>query len=240
MKRKIIGAILVATIALNSIPTFADTSTFTILQTKEDGVINGEYYVNTELDSITWGRLPNKNSQPVLTIPSGSTVTFDTMSHEGLLEDQGRDALAYFSSKGVSADAILQTGIDITSSELTHDFDADGPHIVTGPVYVEGAEPGDVLKVEVLSLAPRVPYGVISNRHYKGALVNEFPELTPRVEGASALEPDKYGNVSVFAPIKKVGESYVGYLEENGKEITFPIDPFLGIMGVAANTDDAW
>ncbi|MGL4791099.1 MAG: acetamidase/formamidase family protein, partial [Anaerotignaceae bacterium] len=65
-------------------------------------------------------------------------------------------------------------------------------------------------------------------------------ELTPRVEGASALEPDKYGNVSVFAPIKKVGESYVGYLEENGKEITFPIDPFLGIMGVAANTDDAW
>ncbi len=57
-----------------------------------------------------------------------------------------------------------------------HDFLADGPHVVTGPIAVEGAEPGDVLKVEVLDLAPRVPYGVITNRHFKGALPDEFPE----------------------------------------------------------------
>jgi hypothetical protein len=50
------------------------------------------------------------------------------------------------------------------------DFDKDGPHVVTGPVFVEGAQPGDVLKIETLEATPRVPYGVVSNRHGKGAL----------------------------------------------------------------------
>ena len=45
----------------------------------------------------------------------------------------------------------------IAASDDPHDFLADGPHVVTGPIAVEGAEPGDVLKVEVLDLAPRVP-----------------------------------------------------------------------------------
>jgi len=31
----------------------------------------------------------------------------------------------------------------------------DGVHVLTGPIYVEGAEPGDVLKVEILELYPR-------------------------------------------------------------------------------------
>ncbi len=48
------------------------------------------------LKTITWGYLPNKNAKPVLTVPSESTVTFDTVSHEGLLEDQGRDAEKVF------------------------------------------------------------------------------------------------------------------------------------------------
>ena len=34
-------------------------------------------------------------------------------------------------------------------------FQADGVHVLTGPIYVEGAEPGDILSVEVLDLAPR-------------------------------------------------------------------------------------
>lgn len=54
----------------------------------------------------------------------------------------------------------------------TRDFDSDGPHIVTGLVFVEGAQPGDVLKIETLASVPRVPYGVVSSRHGKG----EWPQ----------------------------------------------------------------
>ena len=41
--------------------------------------------------------------------------------------------------------------------------DGPGPHVVTGPIAVRGAERGDVLKVEVLDLRMRVPYGVIDH-----------------------------------------------------------------------------
>lgn len=205
----------------------------------KSGVYKDHYYVPSTLETITWGYLPNKDAQPVLTVPSGSTVTFDTVSHEGLLEDQGRDAEKYFKSQGVKNSHILAEAKEITQSKLAHDFEKDGPHIVTGPVAIQGAEPGDILKVEVLKVEPRVPYGVISNRHGKGTLVGEFPK-TPQQQQPSTVHPERYGNVSVFTPIEKnkLGE-YEGVIRtKSGKSIRFPISPFMGIMGVAANTSE--
>lgn len=46
--------------------------------------------------------------------------------------------------------------------------------MVTGPVYIEDAEPGDVLEVEVLDLEFRVPYGTNTFRQGKGGLSSEF------------------------------------------------------------------
>ncbi|WP_236904054.1 acetamidase/formamidase family protein [Comamonas serinivorans] len=201
------------------------------------GPMAGQYYVPSTLDTIAWGYLPNRKAKPVLTVPSGATVVFDTVSHEGLLEDQGRDAAAYFGAKGVPRDQVLPEAQAITSSKLAHDFDKDGPHIVTGPIAVEGAMPGDVLKVEILKVEPRVPYGVISNRHGKGTLVGEFPR-TPQQAGASAAHPERYGNVSVFTPIEPGKRGWEGIIATpGGQKIRFPLAPFMGIMGVAANTD---
>ncbi len=197
------------------------------------------YYVPSTIDTIKWGYLPNANDRPLLTVPSGATVVFDTLSHEGLLEDQGRDALSYFASQGVPARMVLKDAIAITRSPLPHDFAKDGPHIVTGPVAVEGAKPGDVLKVEVLAVTPRVPYGVISNRHGRGALPGEFPEGPPPEADASAAAPEKYRNVSVFTPVRQSRRGgWEGVLKNaRGEEVTFAAAPFMGIMGVAAATD---
>lgn len=205
----------------------------------KEGDYKGNYYVPSTLNTITWGYLPNKDAKPVLSVASGSTVTFDTVSHEGLLEDQGRDAEKFFTSKGVNAAFILDEAKAITKSTLNHDFDKDGPHIVTGPIEIKGAKPGDVLKVEVLKVEPRVPYGVISNRHGKGALPGEFPKKIPQA-GASADNPERYGNVSVFTPIEKnASGDYEGVLEtDSGSSIRFPLSPFMGLMGVAANTSE--
>lgn len=196
----------------------------------------GEYYVPSSFENILWGHLPNRSSEPILTIPSGGTVTFDTVSHEGLMEDQGRNPVEYFGQHGIKPDEVLEDAKSITASALEHDFEDDGPHIVTGPVAIEGADPGDVLKIEVLSLAPRVPYGVISNRHGKGALPDEFPENDGPEEGASAENPDLYHNVSTFTPIKKIEEEW--YAEILGEDVLFPINPFMGLMGVASDTDE--
>lgn len=203
--------------------------------------LKGEvYYVPSTLETIKWGYLPNAADKPVLTVPSGATVVFDTLSHEGLLEDQGRDPLKYFNSKGVAPGMVLRDAVAITRSSMPHDFAKDGPHIVTGPVAIEGAEPGDVLKVEVLSIVPRVPYGVVSNRHGKGALPGEFPETSKPEADASPAQPEKYRNVSVFTPIRKARAGHwEGVMKtKDGKEVTFPASPFMGVMGVAPATTD--
>lgn len=203
----------------------------------ETGAFEGQYYVPSTLETIQWGYLPNRDAKHLLTVPSGSTVIFDTVSHEGLLEDQGRDAKKYFSSKGVAPEQILPEAIMITQSDLKHDFAKDGPHIVTGPIAIQDAMPGDVLKVEIIKIEPRVPYGVISSRHGAGALVGEFPKTKPSAHPTSE-QPESFGNVSVFTPIVKNAQGkYEGVIDTgNGKAIRFPLQPFMGLMGVADNS----
>jgi len=134
---------------------------------------------------------------------------------------------------------VLDDAIMIAASDLSHDFDKDGPHVVTGPIAIEGAAPGDVLKIEVLALLPRVPYGVISSRHGKGALPGDFPENDGRLEGAGVEQPGLYNSVSVFTRIEEVAGDSVAILHNrNGEEIRFPINPFMGIMGVAPDTSE--
>ncbi|MES1950189.1 acetamidase/formamidase [Salinisphaera sp. S4-8] len=241
MRYTIAGALALCCSAL-SVP--AGAADFDVLQPLADkpqkmttGDYAGNYYVPSTTETVRWGYLPNKKAKPVLTVPSGSAVTFDTISHEGILEDQGRDPVAYFASKNVPEQQVLDDAIAITASDMAHDFFKDGPHIVTGPVAIEGAEPGDVLKVEVIKLEPRVPYGVISNRHGKGALPGEYPKTEPKPNPSSEY-PERYANVSTFAPIEKDGGQWYGVLDAgNDKAIRFPLHPFMGIMGVAPDTD---
>ena len=197
------------------------------------------FYVPSARTTIKWGYLPNAADAPVLTVPSGATVIFDTLSHEGLLEDQGRNPLRYFASKGIPAHQVLKDAIAITQSDLPHDFAKDGPHIITGPVAVDGAEPGDVLKVDILSVVPRVAYGVITNRHGKGALPGEFPEGPKPEPDASEQAPEKFHNVSVFTPIRRnrLGQWEGVMTNRQDETVTFPATPFMGVMGVAAATD---
>jgi acetamidase/formamidase len=197
------------------------------------------YYVPSTPDTVMWGSLPNANTKPVLSVPSGSVVTFDTVSHEGVLEDQGKDPVKYFGQFGVKPEQVLKDAQAIAASSLEHDFVKDGPHVVTGPVEVKGAKAGDVLMVEMLGLQPRVPYGVISNRHGKGALPGEFPENKGPQPGADAAHPDLYANVWTFVPIRQINRKWYGIVKDKGGlEARIPLKPFNGTMGVAVNTQD--
>ncbi|WP_213804426.1 acetamidase/formamidase family protein [Granulicella sp. dw_53] len=196
------------------------------------------FYVPVTPETIRWGYLPEADAKPVLRVPSGSVVTFDTLSHEGLLEDQGRDAKRYFTGLGVPAGEVLRDAEAITGSGLAHDFLKDGPHIVMGPVEVQGAAPGDLLKIEFLAFTPRVPYGVVSNRHGKGALPGEFPESPEAGAGAGAASPEAFHNVSKLVRLKTQGGKLVGVMETGkGGTVEFPVAPFLGTVGVTPAGD---
>ncbi len=231
--------LLCAAFILSTLNLAAQTA---ILQPLADKPVSGasvklqsDYYVPITPDSIRWGYLPDNAAKPIITIKSGSTVTFDTLSHEGILEDQGRDPVKYFAGFGVPADQVLNDAKALTASSVAHDFAKDGPHIVIGPVAIEGAQPGDVLKVDMISLTPRVPYGVISNRHGKGALPGEFPENAGPQAGASAEKPELYNNVSKFVSIKQIDGKWYGILKSAKGEAHIPVAPFMGTMGVSPN-----
>jgi acetamidase/formamidase len=196
-------------------------------------------YVPSTRETVMWGYLPNAASRAVGTVRSGDLVTFDGVSHEGMLEDQGRNPLEYFADHGVPAGDVLSDQQTIAISDIPHDFAADGPHIVTGPVDVEGTEPGDVLRVDVVGLVPRVPYGVISSRHGKGALPGEYPQTPPPDANASPARPELYNNVSIFTPMRRIDGEDRGVMDAGpSRRVVFPIDPFMGIMGVALPTTE--
>ena len=194
----------------------------TVLQPGE-GTIPGQHLLTSTPDTVRWGWLPNAASRPSMTVASGDTVTIDTLSHEGILADQGRDPVGFLGGHGVKAADVPRDAIDIAGSAIPNGPE-DGPHVVTGPIAVAGARAGDVLRIDMLRLEPRTPYGFVSSRHGYGALPGELPEGT--------------AGVWQFCEVGLVGGRMVSWMAAtDGRRASFPLDPFLGLMGVAPATE---
>ncbi|QWT22784.1 acetamidase/formamidase family protein [Subtercola sp. PAMC28395] len=192
-----------------------------------NGAIRSQHYLPATGRNVLWGRLPCAADEAVLDIESGDEVTIDTLSHEGILEDQGRDPRRFFGAHGVDGHYVLDDAIAVAASDYPRDRAVDGPHVVTGPIRVRGAKPGDLLKMTLIEALPRVPYGVISNRHTKGALPGEYPQGLETVSAYAEVDEDADGIRVGTLPLVHGGP----------KLVRFPLAPFLGIMGVAVSGD---
>lgn len=215
------------------------------------GDVSGDHYLGSTPEAVLWGYVPTVHSTPSARMRSGETITIDAVSHEGILEDQGRDPVSFFAEHGVASSDVLEDAIAIAADydRTTRDFVKDGPHVVTGPVHVDGAEPGDVLKIETLEAIPRVPYGVVSSRHGKGALALTpdgtppagitLEEVMPPVgtDGRAGGDPMSFGNLSTFTAVE--GDEGVMTFGggANAGSVRFPLRPFMGMMGVAFSQD---
>lgn len=189
------------------------------------------YQIMSTPQNAIWGELFKPNSRPIAKVKSGDRVVMQTISHEGILPDQG-DTVAFLGSGGipqnpksrVAPDRVLQDQL-IVKAKLKKT--GPGPHVITGPIYVEGAEPGDVLEIKTIAIAYRSPYGVISNRHGRGALPDEYP-LNGAPLYSKVIAIDTKREVGIFQP------------ENNLPALEIPLKPFMGIMGVVpANLADA-
>ena len=147
---------------------------------------------------------------PVLHIKSGDTVTINTVNGRG-----GKDAAAFFAKAGVPAKDILQDE-NIINNMPTKDygFAHPGGKTMTGPIYIDGAEPGDKLEIRILKVTPRAPYGVNNVGNTGGAAPGMLPGIT-REEGTHIIRYDIAKKIVNFAP-----------------NIHFPTRPFVGTMAV--------
>jgi acetamidase/formamidase len=201
-------------------PVSLTASARTVLQSGS-GPLPGRHYLPSRPDEVYWGWLPNAAAAPVMEVSSGDTITIDTVSHEGILEDQGRDPVRFLADFGVREAEVLTDMIAVAADGPHHEID-DGPHVVTGPIAVSEARAGDVLRIDVTDLTQRAPYGFISMRHGFGALPEELP-----AEGMM---------FSHFCEVDPSGSR--GRIAVAERFLQFPLAPFLGLMGVARNTGD--
>jgi acetamidase/formamidase len=142
------------------------------------------------LETTQWGWFDNAQP-PVLRVNSGDTIVMETMMHSH--------------NQVVPGTSIEQI------KKLRTDFPGRGPHSLTGPIYIEEAQPGDVLKVTLNKIVPRA---YATNFNVPG-MFGEFPSVYQDGQ-VKYLYLDLETMTTEFLP-----------------GIVVPVRPFPGTMGVA-------
>jgi len=135
----------------------------------------------------------------VLRIASGDIIDVDTLL---------TNTPAGLEKAGVP-EARIQSSLKSIVAEVTGERRGPGGHILTGPVYVEGAEPGDVLEVKILAIDLAIDYGY---------------------NGCSGVLPE---NCEPGAPVRIIPLDRSAMRAEFAPGIIVPLHPFFGSMGVA-------
>jgi acetamidase/formamidase len=161
-----------------------------------------DYKLTSSPSTVVWGSYW-AGATPVLRIKSGDRVEILTMS------TSSPQSLARV---GVKDEDIQPEWKAIYANQPPREQRGPGGHILTGPIFIEGAEPGDVLEVRIQKIKLATPYAYNGFSPGRGVLIDgDFQQ------GKSRLIPlDLERNVAKFAP---------------GIEI--PLHPFFGSMGVA-------
>jgi acetamidase/formamidase len=152
------------------------------------------HHLKASVTSCHWGYF-DATRAPVLTVKSGDRVTIDTVS----------GAPAYIPKSGFHVPPEL---LEIHAHERGYPF---GPHILTGPVAIEGATPGRVLEVRIHEIKLRQDWGFNLIRPLAGTLPDDFPEMR-----LIHIRLDNLRNVATLPW---------------GLEL--PLAPFFGVLGVA-------
>ena len=143
----------------------------------------------------------NAANKPALTIKSGDIVTIETAAAMDPAE---------LDQSGVVPPSAVPDYVRAIYREVKDR--GPGPHVLTGPVVVNGARPGDVLEVRILAIDLAVDYGYNRQRPYTGALPEEFPGFFQRI-----IKIDRAAKTAQVAP-----------------GVVIPLNrPFFGTMGVA-------
>jgi acetamidase/formamidase len=131
---------------------------------------------------------------------------------------------------GIPRSEILQDQIDFWASRGGRPREGRSGHVLTGPIYIEGADPGDMLEIQILDIRTRVPWGVNNTGATSGVFAPAYPgsrdgdPRPPMVQGQ--------GRHVIRTGMENAGNGNreVAFFSE---EIHIPLAPFFGIIAVA-------
>lgn len=148
-------------------------------------------------ENVAWGYFWSE-AEPVLRVKSGDIVTLRS------LITSSPDRLERLGAEPEEVEQYLRDVFE----QVPREDRGPGGHILTGPIFVEGAEPGDVLEVRILSVDLPISYGYNAR---SGFLREEF-----RRAGSRLVRMDLERMVALYA-----------------EGIEVPLHPFFGCMGVS-------
>ncbi len=119
------------------------------------------HHLKAQPGTVHWGFF-DAGLKPILHVRSGDTVTVDTLSGEP--EDLPDPSLGF---------TIVPGHHEVHAANGQTRM---GPHFLTGPIFVEDAEPGDVLEVRLLDISLRQDWGWNLQQPLLGTLPEDFPE----------------------------------------------------------------
>ena len=173
--------------------------------------------------NLTWGDFP-ADKTPVARVRSGQVVRIHTITHAGATQDM--EPVAFMAQDGIPREEILQDQIAFWASRAGRPREGRSGHVLTGPIYIEGADPGDMLEVQILDVETRVPWGVNNTGPTSGVFATSYP-------GSRDGDPRP-------PMVQGQGRHVIRTGVENGREVAFfsdeihvPLAPFFGIIAVA-------
>jgi acetamidase/formamidase len=218
--RRLLLFIVIALLAIAFAPPRVDLDANRTSSASRAHVRHYDWFVPSRPETVTWGWIL-VDKPPVITIKSGDTVRIDTISHHGAT--QADDPVPFLGQFGVAPNEVLQDVKDFWATRLSQPTGPGrGPHVVTGPIYIDGAEPGDMLEIQILDVELRVPYGINNTGPTGGVLAQSYP-------GTLLTDPVPSGTRKLIRTAKVRGREVA--LFAPGIEVE--IGPFMGTMGVA-------
>ena len=182
-------------------------------------------------EHVYWGYI-DRDQAPCLTVDDGDIIHVEAITHHA----------------GDTPDLLMDDGIRAIWSSIAEETRGPGVHILTGPIHVRGAEPGDTLAVRIISMRPRLPYGsnVAANwgllydtfdkervtiygldHGDHGASLDEFTATASPVFGFDFTSRPLYDLPGVISiPDAAARQPF-------GREVRVPVRPHFGVMGVA-------
>lgn len=118
------------------------------------------HHLPANADTVHWGYF-SKNLKPKVKVNSGDFITIEALTHHAnddaermVKGDPGAESVYHWTKDKKNIDRRGAGPMD-ASMFGRGAGEGLGVHICTGPVYVNGAEPGDVLEVRIIDIVPR-------------------------------------------------------------------------------------
>jgi acetamidase/formamidase len=221
----------------------ADTETIEELKMPVDlttafGERGSVHHLPATPGTVFWGYI-DRNQPPVLEVNPGDIVEVEAVTHHS----------------GDAPDLLMDDGVRAIWDAIAPGSRGPGPHILTGPIHIRGAEPGDTVVISILDMVPRLGYGANCAANW-GLLYDVFGKERITIYELDGYGPDGGVPGGTFPSVARpvfgfdftarplydqpgvISEPHTVDRQPFSRAVRVPVRPHFGVIGVAPADDE--